>query len=567
MPFLRRSVRPLVALASVVLAGPAAAQSAGTCAQGTAAAVLEAGEVRAGLYNVGSLFRRLGDVAYEVPRGNGTNAMSVASFLMGGRVGDSLRVSGYTERGLLWPGPLGADGAVPTDESCQAHDRIWSVTLADVAQYNATGIATPDLAEWPAELGAPVVDGDGDPTNYDLAAGDRPAVRGTQTAWWILNDRGGPGLGDWDGGAWANGPVGVEVRVTASAVSRADAEALAPGASAEDLAHATHFRYEITKRGPEAVEDAYVGFFLDPDVGVYWDDYVGSDPSLGMVYAYNDAYDGDPAAPTPGSYGDTPPAVGVMVRSEPEADGTFLTYLSGAGAGGIQRPRTAAAAYHTMRGYRADGAAPWTVSPDGVSGTEPTAAVYSGAAPEYWSMLDVDAQGGARPADSYNMLASQGPFQLSDGDTVVIETTIAWARSAAGHLESVRELVEVAAPAAQALPLPPPSNLSTMLPGEAPRATSVVPVEPQRVRVAPSPNPSVPGAGVLQVSWPVAATVRVRVIDMLGRVVQDQPIELRGRVAEVPIAALAPGVYAYAVSGPAASGALVERSGTFTVAR
>ena len=45
------------------------------------------------------------------------------------------------------------------------------MTVEDVARYNTTGEATPDLAEWPAHLGAPVVDGDGVAGNYDLARG------------------------------------------------------------------------------------------------------------------------------------------------------------------------------------------------------------------------------------------------------------------------------------------------------------------------------------------------------------------------------------------------------------
>ncbi len=65
----------------------------------------------------------------------------------------------------------------PVDPAdCSPFDRIYTVSRDDVAAYYRTGVATDDLRDWPAALGAPVLDGDGDPANYDLAAGDQPAI-------------------------------------------------------------------------------------------------------------------------------------------------------------------------------------------------------------------------------------------------------------------------------------------------------------------------------------------------------------------------------------------------------
>ena len=59
-----------------------------------------------------------------------------------------------------------------------------------------------------------MIDGDGDPGNYDLAAGDRPAIYGHQTAFWVMNDVGN------DHQSTLTEPIGLEVRVTAFPSSR-----------------------------------------------------------------------------------------------------------------------------------------------------------------------------------------------------------------------------------------------------------------------------------------------------------------------------------------------------------
>ncbi|MGB3543196.1 hypothetical protein, partial [Rubrivirga sp.] len=50
----------------------------------------------------------------------------------------------------FWPGPLGGDQP-PVD--CEPFDRIYKVSRADVAAFEAGGTPAPDLAEWPAALG------------------------------------------------------------------------------------------------------------------------------------------------------------------------------------------------------------------------------------------------------------------------------------------------------------------------------------------------------------------------------------------------------------------------------
>ena len=89
------------------------------------------------------------------------------------------------------------------------------MSAADVDRYEATGEAAPDLADWPVGLGAPAVDASGEPLaaeprgrTLDLAAGERPALYGSQTAWWVMNDVGGAHT------FLDTEPLGIEVRVS-----------------------------------------------------------------------------------------------------------------------------------------------------------------------------------------------------------------------------------------------------------------------------------------------------------------------------------------------------------------
>ena len=86
----------------------------------------------------------------------------------GGLVESELRIAA-TRYGEweFWPGPLDDLGNPPAD--CAPYDRLWEVTRDDLTAFNATGVASENLQAWPWQLGAPVIDGDGDP---DLVVGE-----------------------------------------------------------------------------------------------------------------------------------------------------------------------------------------------------------------------------------------------------------------------------------------------------------------------------------------------------------------------------------------------------------
>lgn len=79
-------------------------------------------------------------------------------------------------------------------------------------------------------------------------------------------------------------------------------------------------RYRTTllplETGADDLEDTYVGFFLDGDIGCYADDYVGTFPLRSSVYFYNaDPFDSN-CDPVEG-FGANPPVVGVDLLRGP----------------------------------------------------------------------------------------------------------------------------------------------------------------------------------------------------------------------------------------------------------
>src|SRR5690606_8658128 len=143
----------------------------GSCTLGSAQKDLDVNNVRSRVYNTGSLAYGNGNSAqYVVPKAAEYSPIFAHGIWIGGQVNGDLRVAGATYQDFeFWTGPLGADGRPVNPSNCSAYDRIWKVDRQDILNYEGGSAATPDLAEWPFDLGAPVIDGDGDPNNYNLA--------------------------------------------------------------------------------------------------------------------------------------------------------------------------------------------------------------------------------------------------------------------------------------------------------------------------------------------------------------------------------------------------------------
>ena len=433
-----------------VTASSVEAQTPGNCELGNATADLDIGNVRARLYNNGGLFWKQAGNVYNVPKSPEGEPMGPSSIfaagiwiagLVGGEVRQAAQVYGNWE---YWPGPLDDNGNPPPD--CSAYDRIYRVSRDDLAAYDLGSEPTDDLANWPYDLGAPVVDGDGNPANYDLDAGDRPGMIGDQTAWWIMNDVGNAHA------TTGSDPIGLEVQVSAFAFAR-------PG----NIGNVTAYRYRLTYHGTQELTNAWFGFWTDVDLGNASDDLVGSDTTRGMGFVYNADNDDEGSY----GYGSPPPAMGVDFLQGPlvaapgtthvDPDGVvhrdstrlgmtrFLLYWSNSTPDGNPRSRSIAW-YQYLQGIWQDG----TPMCYGGSGYAPsTSAPCTGVAHfmwpgdpvtgSYWSEVNTDDNGTANPSSDRRFLTSTGPFDMSPGDTQDIVVGIVWARGS-DNLDSITQL-------------------------------------------------------------------------------------------------------------------------------
>ncbi len=435
-------------LAWAAIATVAEAQTVGTCSPALSDAYLDVGNVRARLLNNGNLFYKGEPHVYNVPKGSSSNALFNGGFWMAGMVNGTLRAAASPYGPYdYWPGPLDEAGNPPAD--CAEYDRIYVVSRSDVSAYEATGVARPDLADWPTGLGAPTVDASGitmDLTDLplaqrksrviDLSAGERPALIGDQAAWWVMND-----MGNVHGGSKSD-PLGIEVRVQAFAFDE-------PG----HVGNATFYRYTIVKKGPDTISDAYLGLFSDPDLGDFSDDWVGSDTLLSLGFGWNsDNTDGGSEG-----YGTPPPAVGYDLFQGPIVpspgdrarvgtqviDGYRNLEMTAFVAFPDDPPWTAELQYESLRGigYRGhticEGGNGWCES----NYVRRTTFMFPGDAANcaYWSECRASAEGWKIGPGDRRFLVASGPFAMAPGETQHILWGIVYARGR-DNFDSVREL-------------------------------------------------------------------------------------------------------------------------------
>ncbi len=499
------AIRFLFLTALLLCALPATAQSVGDCRPGTAEVALDINDVRALVFNGGNLFyggSTTNGLGYLVPKDGTLPPIFAASLWVGGEVGGELRVAGSRYDDFeFWPGPLDDEGNPPQD--CSVYDRIYRVSRGDVARYLETGEATDDLRDWPAHLGAPVLDGDGVEGNYNLAGGDEPAISGEQMAWWVMNDAGNEHLEN------ETDPIGLEARVSAFAVR----------SSWLALNQATLYRYRFTYRGRQPLDSAYVAVFVDADLGDAADDFVASDTTLSMGFTYNQAEED-------AVYG-VPPAVGLKIIQGPEGlpngrddnlDGEVdelgerLKMTASPCHDKTREPGNGIGKYNCMHGLWPDGT---PLTEGGYGGDQtgtPVAFSFPGepVAAQFWSEENPNRDGVPNPSGDRRFVVVTGPFRLEPGESTEVVFAIPFAQGT-DRLDSVVKLREAARFLQDAY------DLGFF--------------DPQRVGAVP-PQPALPDAFGLSRPFPnpftstteltltvpeEASTARLSVFDVLGR--------------------------------------------------
>ena len=516
---------------------PSVAQ-VGDCDEGTAEAFLDTGNVRARIFNNGPLFWKGGGVyGYEVPKGSSVHSMFSSHMMIGGLIDGQLHMAASTYGPYeFWPGPLDAAGNPPAD--CSQYDYIWEINNDDFTQFEKDGVFSSNMLNWPWQLGAPVVDGDGNLDNYNLEGGDRPELLGHQNLWWIMNDRGNEHL-------WSEAnPIGVEVRASAYAFN-----------FQSEIGDFTFYRYTLINKNAKPLTNAYFSIWADPDLGFSSDDYFGSDSLLQLGFIYN----GDNL--DEGWYEDQPPAIGYTFLKTPVADADLIdndydgridepnetlgmhAALVFFGSGGPGRdPRTGTNIYNNMQGLWGHGV-PHTYGGLGREFSNSVTRFFFTGDPltqSYWTPFHTTPNE-PRPMPPLDIRAfvSSGPFTMAPGESKEFLIALVWAQGR-NHLDSVRKLKNIVA----SMQATPESYFTT---GYQPGLLEPPPPEPSFVLGFDQnfPNPFI-YTTTFRYSLPKTMQVRLAIYDLLGReiaVLAEGNQEAGIYTQELDGAQLTPGVY------------------------
>ena len=431
----------------ILLANEASAQT-GTCDPGVAEAFLDVGNVRARILNNGALFWNGSPSVYEVPRGSGSNAIFASNIWIAGTINNELRgsVSRYGPR-ELWPGPLDEQGNPPAD--CSIYDQLWQVNQQEIFDLLDMGIISENIRNWPWQLGAPVIDGDGNEENYNPEGGDLPELYGHQRIWWIMNDRGNMHE------ISRTNPLGLEIHASAFAYGFPDL-----------VKNHTFYEYKLINKNTSPITNAYFTYWTDGDLGNFDDDYVGSDSLLHLGYYYNADNDDEGGQ----GYGIAPPAVGLTfiktaiadqdgldndrdnIIDEPgEMIGTSVAMQHSKSGNLTGDPNQFSDYFNFMQAKWKDGSPLQEGMQLGFSGSgidwpatlpkKRTRFSFSGdpVNASFWTERNIDRLGTINDPADRRFHISTGPFSIQPGDTLDIAFAVLWARGT-DNLDSVTEL-------------------------------------------------------------------------------------------------------------------------------
>ena len=464
------------------------------CQPGTAEAYLDAGNVRAKILNNGGLFWNGGPPVYEVPKGGGIGSLFAASFIVTGVVLDSVRAAATTYGPAEFaPGPF----TVKSPEACAEHDRIEELRWEDVVRERL-----------PVEM------------------------LGDQMLSWTMNDIRTPHQ------STGSPPLGIEVDGTAFAFNQ-------PGV----VGNTTFYRYVIQNVSNAVISGLHVGMYVDWEIGAAFDDLVGTDSLLNMVYAYNADDDDDE------HYRSRPPAIGLVEldvpkeREDARCAGELKHMYMNNGGGALGDAETAQEFHYQLQGRWLDGE-PLKYHGDGRHFTRvPVCAVFTGQPeewPEQFSWTELWYWGGrVIPADRRSTFG-RGPYDLAPGQRLEYKYAIVWSQGD-DYLDSVRQLRKDAAFI---------KSITEELMTPRRIASPDIPEPEVPFAVDMYPNPSGADGVTVRISIPEVLDVGVDVYDLLGRRVHV--VAEVGRLGggehqwTLPTASWAPGVYLVRIqAGPA----------------
>lgn len=371
---------------------------------------------------------------FEVPAGSGLNSIFSKTFWIGGLDDDEvLHLAGerYRMTGAdYFSGPISDTISYSAEYNIGWH-KVWKLTKAEVAHHRSNWQQpgyepTENIRTWPgngnpllgqAALLAPFYDWDNDGI-YNPLKGDFPLIKGDQAILTIFND-------DRVHTESSGKKLGVEIQAMYYAYDQPEDSA---------LSQTVFCSMSVINRSSVNYHDIYAAYFIDFDLGYFWDDFIGCDTITHSAFAYN-AYptDGNGGA---GTYGDYPPAQSFTCLNF-EMDG--FIYFNNTSPAPMTDPQVATEYYNYMKSLWRDGS-PLTYGASGYGGETAVRFAYPGdpVAGDGWT----EQQAGSTPGDRRGLI-STGPLTLQSGDTLSLDFALVFARDYTGdNLSSVTLLKE-----------------------------------------------------------------------------------------------------------------------------
>jgi hypothetical protein len=359
-------------------------------------------------------------------------AIFMDGLVWGGKVNGEIRANGNNHRNGIRPGIILPNGKPDDPEKSKYNIRKL--------KYNWKNLPPGPEKEkyqiindtWPVELGAPFKDLD-----YDGAytPGVDEAGIGDETLFYVANDMDT----NYCRYVYGSDPIGLEFQTTTFGFLQDN-----------PLKDVVYKKYVIINRSNNVIEDMYLAYWSDPDLGNGSDDYAGVDSLLNLAYCYN-------AVNNDYIYGSPAPAVGYILIHGPITNGnpgdsamfngkwikgkknlnlsSFYSYTwfdmpdpqAGVYAGTLEL-------YNNFRGLYFDGTPiinPVTAAPTKfVTPGNP----YTGSG---W--YEGSGWPGGPPSGDRRFIMTSGPFTMAAGDTQEIVIAIAAALGTT-HLQSIEVL-------------------------------------------------------------------------------------------------------------------------------
>lgn len=359
--------------------------------------------------------------AYEVPKGSGRHALYLVSPIYTAEVDTGYLIGNYSEYSPSSGGYLGPIVNDYDDPWHAQHSFFFHMHDSVIDNHlnnwmNSGYVPTQKMANWPAYGNSalnsspymvPFYDVNNDNV-YTPEDGDYPLHLGEESFSSVYNYDSivNPNMMNPETRA-------IEVNYSAYQVNSAG------------LKDVTFIMHRVTNKSDETLIDFQWGLFADFDLGNPSDDFIGTNVSKNLYYAYNS----DDNDETSGGYGNNPPAVGIVSLNEGLYATNRITY------GGSHDVSFLSALRLNMIGRQSN--SQMNLDSQG----NPTFFLYSGDPNVTGS--ESQYQLGELGTDQKGTMSVR-PTDLEPGETKCYHFAIVFADSDTSHLKSVTKLFEVA---------------------------------------------------------------------------------------------------------------------------